>query len=93
MVELGICRIRINQEIRELYKDADLVAGIEEKRLEWIGHVARMDRGRTVKKIFDSKTEGSIKRGRPKLRYLEDVEKDLREMNVNRWREKAVDME
>ena len=68
MVELGIWRIRINQEIRELYRDADIVAGIEEKRLEWIGHVASLDQGRTVKKIFDSKTEGSIRRGRPKLR-------------------------
>jgi hypothetical protein len=68
MVELGIWRRRINREIRELYKDADIVAGIEEKRLEWIGQVARKDQGRTVKKISDSRTEGSIRRGKPKLR-------------------------
>ena len=37
MVELGIWRIRINYEIREIYKDADIAAGVEEKRLEWIG--------------------------------------------------------
>jgi hypothetical protein len=37
VVELGIWRIRINCEIREIYKDADIAAGVEEKRLEWIG--------------------------------------------------------
>jgi hypothetical protein len=34
----------------ELYKDIDIVAGINKKRLEWIGHVVRMDQGRTVNK-------------------------------------------
>ena len=27
------------------------------------------------------------------MRWLEDVEKDLREMKVKRWRQKAVDRE
>jgi hypothetical protein len=48
--------------------------------LEWAGHVARMDQGRRVKKIFENKPEGSRRRGRPRLRWLEDVEKDLWEM-------------
>jgi hypothetical protein len=38
-----------------------------------------MDQGRTAKKIFVSKSEGR-KRGR--LRWLEDVKKDRREMKV-----------
>jgi hypothetical protein len=41
--------------MRELYRDAYIVAGIEEKRLEWTGHVVRVNQGRTFKKIFDSK--------------------------------------
>ena len=41
-----------------------------------------MDHGRTVKKIFESKPKGSRRRGRPRLRWLDDVEKDLREMKV-----------
>ena len=51
MVKQGIWRLRANQEFRKLYEDLDIVADIQEKRLEWIGHVVRMDQGRTVKKI------------------------------------------
>jgi len=46
VVEQGIWIARINQEMRELYKDLDTVAYIKKKRLEWIGHVVRMDQGR-----------------------------------------------
>jgi len=56
----------------------DIVAGIKKKRVECIGNV-RMDYGRRVKKVFQSKPEGR-RRGIPRLRWLEDVEKDLREM-------------
>jgi hypothetical protein len=42
------------------------------------------DQGKTVKKIFQSKLEGSRRTGRPRLRWLEEVEKDLREMKVKR---------
>jgi hypothetical protein len=52
-----------------------------------------MDQGRTVKKMFESKPEGSRRRGRPRLRWLEDVEKDLHEMKVKRWQQKAVNRE
>jgi hypothetical protein len=52
-----------------------------------------MDQGRMVKKIFESKPEGSIRKGSPRLRCREDVEKDLRKMKVKRWRQKAVDRE
>jgi hypothetical protein len=34
VVEQGIWRIRMNQELRELYKDLVIVADIKEKRLE-----------------------------------------------------------
>ena len=79
--------------MREPYKELDIVADIKKKTLEWIGHVVRMDQGRAVKKIYESETEGSRRRGRPRLRWLEDVEKYLREMRVRTWRQKGVDRE
>jgi len=54
--------------------------------LEWIME-------EQLRKIFDSKPEGTRRRGRPRLRWLEDAQKDLPEMNVKRWRKKAVDRE
>ena len=71
-----------NSELREMYKDLDIVTDIKHKKLEWIGHVVGMDHGRTVKKILESKSEGSRKRGRPRLRWLKDVEKDRPEMTT-----------
>jgi len=37
--------------------------------------------------------ERSRIRGRPRLRWQEDVEKDLREMKDKRWRQNVVDKE
>jgi len=85
VVEQGKWRIRTEQELRELYKDVDLLGDIKKLILEWTGHVVRMDKGRTDKKIFYSKQEGSRRRGRPRFRWLEDVWKDLLLMKVKRW--------
>jgi hypothetical protein len=71
VVEQGICRKRTNQELRGLYKTLDFVADIKKKKKwEWIGNVIRMDQGRRVNKIPDSKLKGSRRRGRPGLRWL-----------------------
>jgi hypothetical protein len=50
--------------------------------LEWVGHVVRMDHGRVVKRIFESKREGRRIMGRPRLRWLDEIEKDLEKMKV-----------
>jgi len=76
-----------------IYIYIHIVSDIKEKRLGWTGHVVRMDQGRAFKKIFESEPEVSRRGGRPRLRWLEDVQKDLREMKVKRWLQKAVDRE
>jgi hypothetical protein len=89
--------MRTDEELRELHKNLDTAADMTKKRFEWVGHVVRMgiriDKGSTVKKIFVSKLKGSRRRGRPRLRWIEDIEKSLREMRVKRWRQKEVDRE
>jgi hypothetical protein len=46
-----------------------------------------------VNKVFESKLEGSRRRGRHRVRWLEDVEKVLRQVRIRTWRQKAVDGE
>ena len=46
----------------------------------------RTDQGRSAKKSFEGETEGSRRQGRPRLRWLEDIEKNLWEIKVKRLR-------
>jgi hypothetical protein len=46
-----------------------------------------------TKIVKRSKLEESRKRGRPKLKWQEDVEKDLWEVEVKRWQQKPVKRE
>ena len=94
VVEQGMWRIRTNQELRELCQDLDIITDNAKKRLKWMGYEVRMDKGRAVKKYMSvnrRKVEESSRR--PRLRWLEDMEKELSEMKVRRWRGKAVDRE
>ena len=50
------------------YKSQDIVTVIKIIRLEWIGHVIRMNDTRSVKKIFEGKLEGRRGKGRPRFR-------------------------
>jgi len=43
-----------------------------------------MNQRRRVKKIFGSKPEGSRRRGRHSLRWLEDVGKNIQKMKLKR---------
>jgi hypothetical protein len=53
----GQWRIRY-KELYELYGEPNLVTCIKLKRLQWAGHVQRMERTRIPKKVFKAKFEG-----------------------------------
>ena len=42
--ENGIWRIRYNKELYKLYKEPEISVMIKLKRLQWAGHVQRMDK-------------------------------------------------
>ena len=91
--ENGQWRIKTNEELRTKYKSQDIVTVIKIRRLDWLGHVSRMNETRCVKKIFEGKLEGRRGRGRPRLRWINDVEDNLRKFGVKRWRTKALNRE
>ena len=43
----------------------------------------------TVRKVFLEKPDERRKAGRPKLRWLDSIEKDLKSKGVKRWINKA----
>jgi len=88
--ENGQWRIKTNAELITKYKAQDIV-NIKIRRFEWLKHVVRMNETRSVKKIFEGKLEGRRGRGRPRLRWINDVEEDLRKLGVKRWRTKALE--
>jgi hypothetical protein len=87
----GVWRIRTNLELQNMYWSPDIVTEIKVRRLEWLGHVIRMDGARMAKKVFVSKPKGRRDVGRPKLRWLDDVEHDIKALGMRRWRIKAQD--
>jgi hypothetical protein len=74
-----------------MYKLPNLVTEIKRARLRWLGHVERMPASRLTKKVCSGKPEGKRKFGRPRTRWLDDVEADIRKMGFRGWRRKAGD--
>jgi hypothetical protein len=89
----GQWRIETDSELMAKYKSQDTVSAIKIGRLEWLGHVIRMNEARIVKKIFEENSEGRGGRGRPRLRWINDVEEDLRMFGVKKWRRKELEGE
>jgi hypothetical protein len=50
-----------------------------------------MEEDRMPKKIFAQELEGTRRRGRPRKRWREEVERDLQVLGVRRWRELVID--
>jgi hypothetical protein len=90
-IERGVWKIRRNLETQNMYKSPDIVTEIKVRRLEWLGHVVRMEDTRIPKMVFNAKPKGRRGVGRPILRWLNDVEADIKALGVKRWRIEAQD--
>jgi len=61
------------------------------QKISLLGHLERMEEYRMTKKIFTQELEGSRRRGRPRKRWKEEVERDLQVVGVRRWTEMVED--
>ena len=88
--EAGTWRIRWNHELYELFGDIDICKRIKIQRLRWLGHVSRMDSNAPARKVFEAEPAGGRrKRGRPNLRWKDQVFSNLSTLGITNWRQKA----
>ena len=89
--ENGEWRIRRNKEIEDYIDGEDIVRFIKSGRIRWAGHIQRMNEDRIPKQVFRSRMEGRRIQGRPRNRWQDQLERDLKNIGVRKWKETAQD--
>jgi hypothetical protein len=59
---------------------------MKSERLRWLGHVERVPEERDVKKISKCKLIASRPVGRPKIRWMDHVMKDIHAVKLFNWK-------
>jgi len=72
-------------------KQEDIIKFIKSQRLRWAAHVMRMENTRTIRKITEWTPYKTRPAGRPRLRWMDQVEEDLKRMKIVGWRAKIED--
>jgi hypothetical protein len=84
-MENNVWRIRYNEELNTLLKGEDIVRSIKSQR---VGDVERMP-----KRMLKGRLYSKRKKGRSRMRWLDDVESGLKKMEGKGWKEKMRDRE
>jgi hypothetical protein len=74
-------------------KGEDIVRFIKSQRIRWLGHVERMKDNAMPKRMLKVRLASKTRKGRPRMRWLDDVESDLKKMEVKGLKEKMRDRE
>jgi len=91
--EHELWKIRRNNELEAIIKRENIVRFIKGQRIQWLGHIERMQDTAIPKKMSCGKLYATRRRGRPKMRWLDDVSTGLRKLGINKWRDRARDRE
>ena len=89
--EADIWRVKYNSELYDLYNEPDIIKVVKAERMRWLGHLRRMEEGNICKRVTFHNMIGTRKRGRPSLRWIDSVHKDLQRTGVKNWRMEAMD--
>jgi hypothetical protein len=71
--EDGSCRKLHNDELHNLYLSSNIVRVIKSRRMTWVGHIARMGKGRGVYSVLVMRREVKRTLGRPRRRWEANV--------------------
>ena len=77
-MKMGNGKVGTNRELEEMGQGENIVKWIKGQRISWLGHLERMEKDRMPKKIFTQELEGMRRRGRPRKRWKEEAERDLK---------------
>jgi hypothetical protein len=85
--EGDIWRIRNNEELNRSINGEDIVKFIKSQRIKWLGYVKRMEEGTMPRKMTGGRLFVGRRKGRTRLRRMDDVVADLKAMRVKQWME------
>jgi hypothetical protein len=87
----GCWRSRWNNELYSLYKEPNIVEDIKIRKLEWAGHIIRMEEERIPKKVLNGNFHTTRPVGRPRNRWADVVQRDaLQLLGIRGWRRRAA---
>jgi hypothetical protein len=82
-VETEGWRVRNNDELEKLVRgEEDIFKYIRAQRIKWWGHLNRMVKVKTVRKIMEWNAIGMKYKGRPRNRWKYEVLNDLKKLKV-----------
>ena len=82
-------RIRNNEELNRSINGEDIVKCIKAQRIRWLGYVKRMEVGAMPMMMMEGRWFIGRRRGRPRMRWMDDDVADLKVMKLKRWMEKT----
>ena len=62
----------------------DIVTLVRRARMRWYGHVMRRDENVGIRRALELEVAGGMRRGRPKIGWKEQVEKDIQNVGLRR---------
>jgi hypothetical protein len=82
-----------NEELNDLYSLTNIVRVVKWRRMRWTGHVARMEEGRGVHRVYVGNPERTRPLGRPRRRWEDNIKMDLEEVggDCGDWMERTQD--
>jgi hypothetical protein len=68
------------KELRDLYSSPSVIRVIKSRRMRWSEHVVRTGEKRNAYRLLVGNPEGKRPLGRPRLRWVDNMSKDLGEV-------------
>ena len=84
MCGISLTDRRTNEELRTLVGVEPITTLMRSGRMRWYGHVMRKGDEDWVKKCMEYRVEGSRPGGRPRQTWLESVEADISELEIDK---------